>query len=434
MENERKLQMFDYDRMLHIIVGYFRANKYWDGLDAISFAQEKHGDVTRKSSNLKYFCHPILVAYLAVLLNLEPEIIAVALLHDVIEDAHADFSALPVSKSVQASVKAITIMKIKPDESKTDTKMRYYGRMDENINALIVKMLDRMTNLSSMVGTMPHESIVKNIIETEQRLLSAVKRARKTKDLEFRKKRDTLFVLQQTLRSINEPLAMLFSVNEVVRKKHDIARTHARLEGRLEARDREGNFIFEQSDRALMTAFENTSKYQNGDSKGLRAMLMAAFAVAFGVREDEAIATILLGDLDSQDVSGYSPAVQKSLRRLKKIPLLDETPEKTRERFFAELSQNKEALLAKALYRWTDICYGQVSGCDSITDEEMSEIIIETDEYLIPALESGKNNFGEFSSIFEFMSIILRLCYETIAKYKKIPLKEVNGFYEGETV
>ena len=64
----------------------------------------------------------------------------------------------------------------------------------------------------------------------------------------------------------------------------------------------------------------------------------------------------------------------------------------------------------------------------------MSEIIIETDEYLIPALESGKNNFGEFSSIFEFMSIILRLCYETIAKYKKIPLKEVNGFYEGETV
>ena len=139
MENLRSLQMFDYDRMIHVIVGYFRAHKYWEGLDAISFAQEKHGDVLRKSSRLKYFCHPILVAYLAVLLNLEPEVVTVALLHDVPEDTHADFSSLPGGKRVQDAVKAVTIMKIKPDESKTETKIRYYGRMDENIDALIVK-------------------------------------------------------------------------------------------------------------------------------------------------------------------------------------------------------------------------------------------------------------------------------------------------------
>ena len=71
MQNNRTLQMFNYDRMKSNITGYFRAHKYWAGLDAFSFAEEKHGDQMRKSSGLKYFCHPILVAYLAVLLNLE---------------------------------------------------------------------------------------------------------------------------------------------------------------------------------------------------------------------------------------------------------------------------------------------------------------------------------------------------------------------------
>ncbi|MBR3204763.1 HD domain-containing protein [Candidatus Saccharibacteria bacterium] len=434
MENGRRLQMFDYDRMLSNIVGYFRANKYWNGLNAISFAQEKHATQMRKGSNLEYFCHPILVAYLAVLLNLEPEIVAVALLHDVIEDAHADFSALPVSKEVQDSVRAITIMKIKPDESKTDTKLRYYGRMDENINALIVKLLDRLTNLTSMIDIMPHESIVKNVVETDQKLLVAVKRARKTKAVEFREKRDALFVLQQTVRSINEPLAMLFKIEEVSRKKHDMARTHARLEGRLETKDENGRFIYDQADMALMFAFESTEKYRNGDSKGLRSMLMAAFAIAFGINEDEAIATILIGDLNISDASIFSPSIQRSLRRLKIVPLEGETPEKTIERFYAELSQNKEALLAKALYRWTEICYGQVYGQGSISDEEMEVLIRETDLHLIPALDAGKNNFGELSSIFEFMIILLRLCYESIARYKNINLEDKKGFYRGDYI
>ncbi len=430
MQNNRTLQMFNYDRMKSNITGYFRAHKYWAGLDAFSFAEEKHGDQMRKSSGLKYFCHPILVAYLAVLLNLEPEIVAAALLHDVPEDAHADFTSLPGGKVVQNAVKAVTIMKIRPDESKSDTKIRYYGRMDENIDALIVKMLDRITNLTSMVGALSHDSIVKNIRETDQKLLPAVKRARKSKELEFRKKRDVLFVLQQTLRSINEPLAMLFEVEDVQRKKHDIARTHARLEGRLEARDSDGNFLYEQADMALMVAYETTGKYQNGDSRALRAMLMAAFAVAFGITDDNAIATILLGDLQGVDTSIFNQKVQRSLRRLRIVPLMDEKPEKTIERYYAELSQCREALLAKALYRWSEICYGQVVGGDSISDEEMGRLIIETDKYLIPALEAGRDNFGEFSSILEFLTFMLRLSYDSIAKYKDIDLPPVRGFYE----
>ncbi len=434
MENIRSLQMFDYDRMEFALLGYFRAHEYWAGIDALSFAKKMHGETKRKSSELKYICHPMLVAYLASLLGLDPEIVAIALLHDVTEDAHADFTALPGGARVQNGVKAVTIMKIKPDESKSDTKVRYYGRMDENIDALIVKLLDRFTNLSSMVGALSQESIEKNILETDQKLLPAVKRARKTKLLEFRQQRDTLFVLQQVVRSLNEPLAMLFKIGDVQRKKHDLARTHARLEGRLEARNSKDDFVFEQSDMALMSAFECQAKYQNGDSRALRAMLLAAFAVAFGVHEDTAIATILLGDLPNVDVFIYNADVQHALRRLSMMPMEKETPEKTTERFYAELSQCKEALLAKTLYRWYEICYGQVNDGGSISDDEMTRLVQETDKYLIPALEESRTIFGEFSSILEFMIFVLRMTYETVAAYKHIELPSIQGFYERKLV
>ena len=109
---------------------------------------------------------------------------------------------------------------------------------------------------------------------------------------------------------------------------------------------------------------------------------------------------------------------------------MDEKPEKTIERYYAELSQCREALLAKALYSWSEICYGQVVGGDSISDEEMSRLIIETDKYLIPALETGRDNFGELSSILEFLTFMLRLSYDSIAKYKDIDLPPVRGCYE----
>ncbi|MBR0134311.1 bifunctional (p)ppGpp synthetase/guanosine-3',5'-bis(diphosphate) 3'-pyrophosphohydrolase [Candidatus Saccharibacteria bacterium] len=434
MSENRLLQMFDYDKMEYSIQGFFRAKGYGDGLDALEFAKKKHGDARRKASNLKYVCHPILIAYLCTLLRLEPEIVAIALLHDVPEDAHTDFSALPGGPRVQAGVKALTIMKIKPDESKIDTKVRYYGRMDENCDALIVKLLDRLTNLASMVNALSQESIVKNILETVEKLIPAVNRGRDNIGLEFRSKRDVLFVLKQVLRSMNEPLALLFGVDSVERKKPELLPTLSRLKGRLEIKDSKGNFIWDHSDKALAVASKHTECYQNGDLRALRAMLMAAFAIDFGITDDVAIATILLGDLQNVDSSLCGPEVQHALRRLEMVPLEGEDATMTTSRYYSELSICKEALLAKALFRWYEICYGQVKGGDSISDEQMAALIIETDTYLIPALEYGCMSSGEFSSILEFMIYILRMTYETIAAYKQIPLKPIHGYYERKEV
>ena len=430
MAENRMLQMFDYDRMENILVGYFRAHRYSPGLDALTFAKQQHLGKYRKKSGLKYVCHPILVAYLCTLLGLEPEIATIGLLHDVPEDTDTGFSSLPGGKEIQDAVRILTIMKLKPDESKTDTKVRYFGRIDENIDALIIKLLDRLTNLSSMVDALSDESIRKNILETDFQLLPAVRRSRSNKSLAFREKRDVLFVLKQVLRSVNEPLAMLFNIPEVQRNPHDIEVTHARLMGRLEVKDEFGDFIWNQSDMALMECYEHTETYRNGDLRSLRSILLAAFAVDFGITDDTAIATILVGDLVDVDLSIFSKEVREALRWLYMVPLQGEDTESMKRRYYTELSAHKEALLAKALYRWYEICYGQAFGCDSLSDDEMKDLIIETDNYLVPALEDGRTDSGSFSSILEFMIFVLRMTYETIAAYKKLALPQIHGFYE----
>ena len=441
----RKLEMFDYDHMESVIEGYFTSTKYWAGLDALTFMKRAHIDAKRKSSNLSYASHPILVAYIGVLLGLRPEIVTIGLLHDVTEDAHADFSTLPGGSVVQDAVKAITIMKLRPDESKAAVKMRYYGRMDENIYALINKLIDRMANLSSMVGALSHESIDKNIHETYEKLLPAVKRARRRKDDEYRELRDVMFVLQTILCSINEPLAILFNIDGVERKTHDIARTHARLEGRLEARDENGAFIYNQSDMALMEAYEATGKYQNGDLRPLRAMLLAAFTMALGIHDDNVIATVLLGDLLKPKMTCFNDDIRRAVRRLNPVKFEGETEEEYIVRAYTELSTCKEALIAKALYRWMEISYGQIyikdDGADngaeadrSLTDDEMRELILITDQHLIPALEAGRENFGSLGTTIDLLIIVLRMVYETIAAYKNIDLPSIRARENGQDV
>lgn len=55
--------------------------------DALFFAAEKHGGVFRKATEIPYILHPAEAAAIAATVTSDPEILAAALLHDVVEDA-----------------------------------------------------------------------------------------------------------------------------------------------------------------------------------------------------------------------------------------------------------------------------------------------------------------------------------------------------------
>ncbi len=54
---------------------------------ALLFAAEKHGGVFRKATGMPYILHPMEAAVIAATVTNDPEILAAALLHDVVEDA-----------------------------------------------------------------------------------------------------------------------------------------------------------------------------------------------------------------------------------------------------------------------------------------------------------------------------------------------------------
>ena len=61
---------------------------------AAAFAAKAHEGVVRKGSRLPYIVHPMEVAMIVSVMTDDPEIIAAAYLHDVIEDAGVTYQEL----------------------------------------------------------------------------------------------------------------------------------------------------------------------------------------------------------------------------------------------------------------------------------------------------------------------------------------------------
>lgn len=55
--------------------------------EAVAFARKAHAGAVRKGTNIPYITHPLEAAVIVSLMSDDPELVAAALLHDVIEDA-----------------------------------------------------------------------------------------------------------------------------------------------------------------------------------------------------------------------------------------------------------------------------------------------------------------------------------------------------------
>ena len=62
--------------------------------EALKYAAEKHGGMTRKNDSNPYLLHPLEAAVIAGTLTGDPEVLSAALLHDTVEDSGADLSEL----------------------------------------------------------------------------------------------------------------------------------------------------------------------------------------------------------------------------------------------------------------------------------------------------------------------------------------------------
>ena len=139
-------QLYDY------LFQYAESHKKKQLLSALPFAREKHkGQYRLGAGHLEYFYHPMTVCAHAIALGItSDDILAAAILHDVCEDCGVLPRELPVGSRVQKAVAVLT------RDSKigwtAQGKELYYTQIRTNRIALLVKLLDRCNNVSTMAS------------------------------------------------------------------------------------------------------------------------------------------------------------------------------------------------------------------------------------------------------------------------------------------
>ena len=175
--NLREARIFNEDHMSAFLKGKLIASDYPNAAKALVFAKEKHAasEPRKGPSRVPYINHPLTMTCHALAMGLaDDELLAALLLHDVSEDCGVAPEDLPVSPEVREIVRLVT----KPEDRRLYSAEAYFGAIEGNPKACMVKCIDRCNNLSSMATGMTKAQMAKYVKETEEhypRLLKLVK-------------------------------------------------------------------------------------------------------------------------------------------------------------------------------------------------------------------------------------------------------------------
>ena len=156
--------IYSEEKLYTYIQEYATIHNLQQTLVILAYAKEKHrGQMRKGKESIPYISHPLLVAYHAIMLGLDSDdFISTALLHDVCEDCNVSIEELPVNEKTRLAVCLLT--KEDSADSKTDeTKNKYYSNISENPIAVMVKLLDRCNNVSTMAEAFSKEKMMRYI-------------------------------------------------------------------------------------------------------------------------------------------------------------------------------------------------------------------------------------------------------------------------------
>ncbi|MDX1998546.1 MAG: bifunctional (p)ppGpp synthetase/guanosine-3',5'-bis(diphosphate) 3'-pyrophosphohydrolase [Thermoanaerobaculia bacterium] len=127
-----------------------------------AFSAEKHGHQTRKSGE-PYLTHPLGVAYLLAELKFDEVCVAVALLHDVLEDTLASRQELvecfgdEIAELVDGVTKIGRHAYVRRDDAQAETFRKMILASTRDLRVIVVKLADRLHNMMTL-QPMPPES------------------------------------------------------------------------------------------------------------------------------------------------------------------------------------------------------------------------------------------------------------------------------------
>ena len=173
-----KEQFFSVDNMCRKLKEFAQKDGLEETDRAIDYVQEKFEGQTRLTSafteeSVPKVIHPYIMTCQAHALGIkDDEVLATALLHDVVEDTDVTLEDLPFSEGVKEAVGLLS----KTEE--TDIT-EYFEKISENRTAAIVKIIDRCSNVSTMMLGFSDKKLIEYIEETETYIFPLMEKTRK---------------------------------------------------------------------------------------------------------------------------------------------------------------------------------------------------------------------------------------------------------------
>lgn len=171
-ENSWELKSINYDfsHMFTFVKGRAQMLRFTQTLHVLDRLREAHGAQERRSRygfGTTYMVHPLTMACHALAMGLQDDdILAAALAHDMVEDAHIRPKDLPVGERVREAVRLVSKSEYDPNEP--DWEDRYYTNIRKNPLACMVKCLDRVNNLAGMADAFEREWMIRYTAETDK--------------------------------------------------------------------------------------------------------------------------------------------------------------------------------------------------------------------------------------------------------------------------
>ncbi|MBQ4146146.1 MAG: bifunctional (p)ppGpp synthetase/guanosine-3',5'-bis(diphosphate) 3'-pyrophosphohydrolase [Clostridia bacterium] len=143
------------DKLLERIRKYHKGDDLDTVVKAYNYAQTKHEGQMRKSGE-PYFTHPAQVAYILAELELDPQSISAALLHDVVEDTEVTEQEMEkeFGETVTLLVDGVTKLDKIPYTSKEDQQVenlrKMFFAMAKDVRVIAIKLADRLHNMRTL--------------------------------------------------------------------------------------------------------------------------------------------------------------------------------------------------------------------------------------------------------------------------------------------
>lgn len=140
---------------------------------------------------------------------------------------------------------------------------------------------------------------------------------------------------------------------------------------------------------------------KNGVPYIVHPLSMACYAVALGIKEDSVIATVLLHDVAEDcgvDVGTmpFSEKVRTGVKYMTIQPLSSEEDKMTmKKRYYKELLNSREAVLAKALDRYNNLSDMPFA----LSEKSVGKNAAETELFLLPVLKEAKDKWADIADI-----------------------------------